>query len=65
MPEGFGAPNPRASEMARVRTALEAVLQENKRLKLENERLRNTLRQVRAALITRKHKAMIDRALRG
>ena len=63
--EGFGAPNPRASERARMQAALERALQEVGRLEKENERLRNVLRQVRAGLITAKHRAMIDRALRG
>ena len=60
---GFGAPNQRALERAQLQRALERAVEEAERLRKENERLRNVLRQVRGALITRKHKAIIDRAL--
>lgn len=61
--QGFGSPNPRVGEARKLQQALELALADNKRLKTDNDKLRNALRQARPGVITKKHRLIIDRAL--
>ena len=53
------------SDREMVQRTLEVALEENRRLKRKNECLRGVLKQVRGAVITHRHRKLIDDALRA